>query len=64
MNGGLDTPRCGQPIRYYSAPDRYDYPFPVCFRRKGHPGDGHLSRWAYLRKLARYRRYAERRAAA
>lgn len=50
----LIRPRCGRPVKRYDKPGRDD-PEPVCWRPEGHPGDKHLSRWAYLKELERSR---------
>jgi hypothetical protein len=46
----ITGPRCLHPLKLYA--ERTD-PSAVCWRRKGHPGNRHLSRWAYLRELRR-----------
>jgi hypothetical protein len=64
----IDTPRCGQPVKYYElrrppdamdavarqppCPDSEGAPTSPCFRPKGHPGERHESEWSYRRSLA------------
>jgi hypothetical protein len=39
------------PYELHRYPDAVPELFPVCWRPRGHPGDKHLSRAAYLRNL-------------
>lgn len=49
-------PRCLHPMTYYDIPGRAEGLrdiFPVCWRPAGHPGNRHLSQFAYEREQAR-----------
>jgi hypothetical protein len=52
----IATPRCLHPLKFYNLDEPRDDLAPVCWRPAGHPRpDVHISRYAYLKMLARGR---------